>query len=209
VDGRLDEPAWSRAKPVGAFIKADGSGPALLQTEAKLCWDDQNLYVAFQCVDTDIWGTLRNRDDSIYNEEVVEIFLDPTGGLREYFEFEVSPHNVQWDGKVVSDWQTGGGFRGDASWNCADLQTAVRVVGTLDRRDDVDQYWTVEMAIPFAAISPDGKPPADGAVWRGNLFRIDRGETDEFSCWSPALTTPPNFHWPPRFGRLAFSKEPL
>jgi len=209
VDGRLDEAAWSRARPAGAFMQADGSGRALLQTEARLCWDDRNLYVALQCVDTDIWGTLRNRDDPLFNEEVVEVFLDPTCSLTDYFEFELSPHNVMWDAKVGNDWQSGGSFLTDLEWTCEGWQTAVRVAGTLEDRDDVDQQWTVEMAIPFDQITPDGAPPGDGAAWRANLYRIERGEPDEFSAWSPPLNTPANFHWPARFGHLVFSAEEL
>ena len=35
-----------------------------------------------------------SRDDPLYDEEVVEAFLCPTGDLRHYFELEVSPLNV-------------------------------------------------------------------------------------------------------------------
>ena len=38
-----------------------------------------------------------------------------------------------------------------------------------------------------------------------NFYRIDRprdGSKAEFSCWSPTLETPANFHLPARFGLL-------
>jgi hypothetical protein len=204
IDGALDEPVWSRIKPVGAFMLHDGSKPAEFQTEAKLCWDDQYLYVAFSCIDTDIWGTYTKRDDPTYDEEVVEIFLNPTGNAIDYYELEVSPRNTIWDGKVHNPNNDPETSTYDDKWNCEGLLTAVQVDGTLDDRTDVDKGWTVEMAIPFAAIA---QTPKDRERWRANLFRIDRGKTDEFSCWSPTQNPGqiPAFHIPRRFGHLVFS----
>jgi len=206
IDGVLDEAVWGRLEPVGAFMLHDGSAPAEFETEAKLCWDDEYLYVSFSCVDNDIWGTFTERDQPLYDEEVVEIFINPSNDLVNYFEFEVSPRNVIWDGRIYNpDGAPNENMRYDESWDCEGLLTGVRVVGTLDDRSDLDQLWSVEMAIPFASI--ERKTPADGEQWRANLYRIDRGEKDEFSCWSPTqnVSETPAFHIPSRFGRFIFS----
>lgn len=207
VDGVLDEPVWHRLQPVGAFMLHDGSAAADFETEAKLCWDDKHLYVAFSCVDNDIWGTYTKRDDPTYEQEVVEIFINPSADLVNYFELEVSPRNVIWDGKVHNPDNDPKTAKYDPGWNCDGLLTGVRVVGTLDDRSDLDQLWSVEMAIPFASIVE--QPPANGEEWRGNLYRIDRGEKDEYYCWSPTQRPgqPPAFHLPSRFGRLVFSTQ--
>jgi hypothetical protein len=54
---------------------ADGSGPAEQQTVARVCYDSRALYVRFDCDDRDIWGTFYRRDQPIYAEEVVELFI--------------------------------------------------------------------------------------------------------------------------------------
>jgi len=205
IDGVLDDAAWGRIKPVGAFMLHDGSGPPHFETEAKLCWDDNYLYVAFSCVDNDIWGTHTKHDDPIYDQEVVEIFINPSGDMVNYYELEVSPRNVVWDGNIHNPDNNPKTAKYDQSWTCKGLRSAVRVVGTLDDRSDLDQLWSVEMAIPFASIVE--RPPADGERWRANLYRIDRGEKDEFSCWSPTQKPgeTPAFHIPKRFGRFIFS----
>ena len=61
----------------------------------RACWSESHLYVGFYCVDADIWGTYAARDDPLYEEEVVEVFLCPSGDLRHYFEIEVSPRRVR------------------------------------------------------------------------------------------------------------------
>ena len=62
VDGVLDEPSWRAAKSTVAFQANDGSGAATSRVEAKMLWDDSNLYFSFECDDTDIAATMTKRD---------------------------------------------------------------------------------------------------------------------------------------------------
>ena len=50
-------------------------------------------------------------------------------------------------------------------------------------------------------IAPAGELPD---TWRANLYRIERPRdaAPEYSCWSPTLTDPADFHKPARFGVL-------
>lgn len=205
VDGILDDPVWQTIAPVGDFILSDGSGPAGRQTEARMCWDDDCLYIAFRCDDPDIWGTMFNRDDPIYEEEVVEAFIDPDSDLKVYYELQTSPHGTLFDAIIHNPTGDRRDMRGDTSWTLDGWQVGVQVDGTLDNREDVDKGWTVEWAIPFAAMEgAPNIPPKDGDTWRMNLYRIDRTPEPEFSCWSPTLQVPPNFHVPTLFGTIVF-----
>lgn len=205
IDGSLDESAWSRAAAVHLALSSDGEEPRL-GTEARLCWDERALYVAFSCKDTDIWGTLTQRDQPLYEEEVVEVFLCPTGDLRHYFEFEVSPRNVLFDARIFSPEGDRRSMLVEHEWDAPGLESAVRVAGTLENRDDVDLGWIAEIAIPFADLGLAG-PPAPGDRWRINLYRIERGEVEEYTAWSPTFRIPADFHVPARFGWLEFVEE--
>lgn len=208
VDGRLNDAAWRSAREIGPFILHDGSGPASRATFASLCWDDCCLYVAFKCDDPDVWGTLTKRDDPVFTEEVVEVFLDPDCDFRRYYEINVSPRNVIFDAHISnSTGRAPDKVACPAEWNCRGLRTAVKVNGTLDDRTDTDVGWTVEMGIPFESLDEARKrPPSPGDIWRVNLYRIDLTPTPEYSCWSPTLQCPPNFHVPSRFGKLVFEE---
>jgi len=206
IDGRLDEPLWSRLPSVGPFPLASGEGLPKLATELKLCWDDTYLYLGAVCIDTDIWGTYRKHDDPVWEEEVVEAFLCSGGDITRYFEFNFSPHNVVFDATIQIPENGDRRFmQAQPEWVCEGLRSAVQVFGTLDDHRDVDEKWVVEAAIPFAQIGRDGRAPVGDEEWRGNFYRIDRAGQGEFSCWSPTLV--PNFHVPARFGRLLFSAE--
>ena len=198
IDGDLSDAAWSQAPEVTLVQSFNGSTPDL-RTQARLLYDDRFLYVAFDCEDPDVWGTLMNRDDSIYTQEVVEIFLDANADLGTYNELEVSPNNVIFDAYFPARRQ---GM--DLSWD-SKMQTAVKVRGTVNNSDDRDQGWSVEMKIPYStlAVVPN-TPPKPGDRWRFNLYRLDLPDhrTQHGQAFSPLFIG--DFHALPRFGWLQF-----
>ncbi len=204
VDGKLDDEVWKSVPEVTLVLSATGE-PASKSTKARMCWDDCYLYIAFECVDADIWGTMTNRDDLIYREEVVEAFLDPDCDLVRYYEFNVSPRNVIFDAYIVNPDGVNTGDGTEFGWNCEGVRSGVIVDGTLDDRTDTDRGWTCELAIPFAGLGR--QTPRPGERWRANLYRIDlKPKPAEFQAWSPTLYHPPRFHVPRRFGTIFFTE---
>ncbi|MGZ3458330.1 MAG: carbohydrate-binding family 9-like protein [Archangium sp.] len=198
IDGELDDAVWKDATPVVLHNSFDGR-PASLRTEARLAYDDQNLYVAFDVEDPDVWGTLHERDSSIYEQEVVEIFLDANADGRTYNELEVSPHNVLFDAYFPARRQ---GM--DLSWDSG-TKTAVKVRGTLDDPSDRDEGWRVEMRIPMARLAEvPHLPPRKGDRWRFNLYRLEHvgRQRVEGQAFSPLFIG--DSHALPRFGWLVF-----
>lgn len=200
LDGKLDDAAWKSATAVPLLTSFDGQPPRR-KTTFRLVWDDQFLYAAFDCEDPDVWGTLKNKDDPIYNEEAVEVFFDADGDGRTYNELQVSPHNVNFDASFVSrrsdlevakKWESG-------------MTSAVNVRGTLDD-DKRDEGWSVEMKIPIANLtSVPHVPPQKGEVWRFNAYRLEHlvHHTEiEGQAFSPLFVG--DFHALPRFGKLIF-----
>lgn len=187
---------WGCVPAFPRFVLADGSGPAVQQTRVRVCWDDEALYVRFDCEDRDAWGTYRRRDDPIYEEEAVEVFLAPGAeDPTRYFEFEVSPLGTVFDARIHNPTSQRIDLTGDPSWDCPGLRWAA---GRLQERQD----WWAALAIPWAGLLPSGGQPA---IWRANFYRIERpragADTEpEFSAWSPTLTRPADFHKPARFG---------
>jgi hypothetical protein len=219
IDGKLDDPIWQQAQPVGNFSAIIGgkSGKPVHATQAWMAWDDDNLYVAFKCEQPDVWGRMTKRDAHLWEENVCEVFLDPLGQGKSYKEIEVSPLNTVLDLNIAG--AKNGAPLGDtdeaAKWNCEGLRTAVQVDGEVNSGHT--RGWTVEMAIPLKSIAPAGSaPPRVGDVWRAQLYRIDRSGARnlkpddpkaifEASAWSPTNT----FHAPEHFGRLLFGSNAL
>jgi hypothetical protein len=189
---------WTEVPALPPFFLADGSGLARQQTVARVCYDLMALYVRFDCADRDIWGTYTQRDDPIYDQEVVELFLaagevDPV----HYYEFEVSPNGVLFDALVFNPTSERRDMVVDTTWNCEGIRWQAG-------RGDRDQHWWADLAIPWKAIKPPGDLPS---IWRANFYRIERPRdaAPEFSCWSPTLTEPADFHRPAHFGSLVLA----
>ena len=203
IDGKLDDAAWRTAPPLRLVLSETGK-PATKRTIARMCWDDTNIYVSFECEDTDIWGTYTKRDDPVYKEEVVEVFASPFCDLKRYYEINVSPRNVVFD-SLVSDPVEGHPTAAIKLWDCEGIRTAVSVDGTLECRTDTDKGWSAELAIPFAGLSRS--TPKPGERWRLNLYRIDLSPKPvEFQSWSPTFYNPAAFHIPDRFGTIFFTE---
>lgn len=184
---------WTQLPAITPFILADGSGSALQQTVARFGYDADCLYVRFDCEDYDIWGTYRERDEPLYDEEVVELFISPGAETpTEYFEFEISPNGVFFDARISNLHEDRTTLCVDLGWNAEARWWA--------RREDHAGRWTAILALPWRCLASEPLP----SVWRANLFRIERPHNGEpeFSCWSPTFTTPADFHKPSRFGYL-------
>ncbi len=208
INGDLSKPEWCGVEAVPLVDVVTGS-PPLQATTARMLYDDEHLYFAFHAADKDIWSTFRKRDDALYEQEVVEMFVDPYGFGKVYYEFNVSPHNVVFDAVILNRTVPPDGVRdivGLREWDCRGLRTAVLVDGELDTRRPVSRCWDVEAAVPVRELAPPSWPPRPGDTWRLNLYRIDRGAAgDEYQAWSP--TGRVDFHVPWRFGRLVFATQ--
>lgn len=204
IDGKLDEAVWRGAPPVRLGLSTTGQ-IGTKKTIARMCWDDANLYVSFDCEDEDIWNDYTKRDDPVYSQEVCEAFLVPGCDLDRYFEINVSPRGVEFDALVCNAVKGVPGAGTDFAWTCKGLRSAVVLDGTIDCRTDKDRGFTVEFAVPFAALGRS--TPKPGERWRANLYRIDLiPKPEEFQSWSPTLQVPAAFHVPERFGTIFFTE---
>jgi hypothetical protein len=214
VDGKLDEPAWKDAVSTGLFVDTLTGAPVPHKTEAKMLWDDTNLYLAFENADTDVWSTLTKRDDKLWTQEVVEVMIDADRNGKTYVEFQVSPNGTVLD-TYLPEWRKYEDHldpkRKMFDWN-SKLKASARVLGTLNKRDDQDKGWLVEMAIPLADVNGLNKegvkvPPKLGDSWKVNLFRMDapEGKPQLGSAWSPPLVG--DFHALDKFGEIVFADE--
>jgi hypothetical protein len=199
LDGVVNEMEWGGAAWSTPFVASRG-GAAMIRTRARLAWDVEHLYLAFETSDPDIQATLTARDDPVYREEALEIFIDAGATGRDYVELQASPRGTLFDAAF-----SGGPRRNMRVGFDAAYRVAVHLDGTLNDAGDRDQGWTSEWAIPLRSLSGARVDP--GRPWRINLFRVakDRAggrQISDESAWSPPLMG--DFHNLERFGELWF-----
>jgi hypothetical protein len=195
--------AWGEI-PGRPLVDAVTGGPAAQATTVRAAWSAAGLHVRFECVDHRAWGTLTRRDDPLWQEEAVEVFLAPgTADPVDYLEFEVSPRGVLWDGRIHNPTSLRADLVSDPSWDCPGVRWAAGRLGA-ERQD-----WWAELTLPWAGIGAGSNPEGREQLWRANFYRIDRpvDAPAEFTAWSPTLASPADFHRPARFGVLELAQD--
>ncbi|MBV9925542.1 MAG: carbohydrate binding family 9 domain-containing protein [Acidobacteria bacterium] len=169
VDGRLDEPAWSRADAATDFRQEEPheGEPASERTEVRVLFDDKNLYVGIHAFDSEparINSRELVRDASFSNDDKVEILLDTYYDRRNAFRFAVNPLGTQQDA-LITDEGRDVNLSWDAPWVSA---------GHIDQTG-----WTVEVAIPLTTLRyKEGQD-----TWGFNVARIIRRKNEE-NLWT-------------------------
>lgn len=199
IDGRLDDPAWKKAPLVGDFVNTSDGSQSTYKTEARVLYDENFIYFAFRCADDNIWSTMRRRDQHLWEEEVVEVFLQADPNQPSYIELEVNPLGTMLDIYMLAARKP----LVYGSWNSQKLQWAVQVDGTVDGKTG-DREWTCEIALPVEDIvTAPHLPPQPGDRWRMNLYRGEQRPKAANLAWSPTMRD--DFHIPQRFGEIVFS----
>ena len=175
IDGRLDDPAWAAAPWTAAFVDIAGPSQAhpYHDTRVKMTWDNECFYIGARLEEPHVWATLTARDAVIYQDNDFEVFIDPDGDNHLYYELEINALGTEWDLLVVKPYRDGGPAIN--AWDIQGLRTAVSVEGTLNDPADLDQGWSVEMAIPWKVLAQAAgrpAPPRPGDVWRVNFSRV-------------------------------------
>ncbi|MEE9432351.1 MAG: DUF5916 domain-containing protein, partial [Melioribacteraceae bacterium] len=108
------------------------------QTKIKILYDDNNLYVAFKCYDTDPEGIVKrlSRRDG-FDGEWVEINIDSYHDLRTAFSFTITVAGVKGEEFISNN-----GAVWDPTWNPI----------WYAKTNIDDEGWTAEIKIPFSQL---------------------------------------------------------
>jgi hypothetical protein len=161
LDGDTDDPGWLNATArTNAFVDATGA-PAHPYSDARLVWGDGHLYIALYAADEDIRATQTNADAPLWTEDAFQLLFADGRGER---AIDVSPIGTITDSRRDAR----GPF--DFAWQSG-AHVSHEVDGTLNRSDDDDEEWVIEMAIPFESLGIKGE--------RGDElgFRVRRCDT--------------------------------
>ena len=166
IDGVLDDECWKQGEWSGNYIQHipdEGAAPSQ-QTEIKILYDDESIYVAFIAHETEpekIDRQMGRRDQ--LGGDMVGVNFDSYFDHRTGFEFNLTAAGVQVDLLLTNESL-------DFNWNAV-WEGKVSVQ---------DSAWTAEMRIPFSQLRYSNNPEQ---VWGLHSWRlINRiGEDDHWN----------------------------
>lgn len=175
---RIDDPVWEKAEVLSDFTWSLERVPPsipVFPVEVRVLWCPEALYVRFVSDGANLKAPFTQRDEKHFLGDVVEVFLDPRGEGRRYFEFQVSPANQIFDQRLEIAGKpqvapslrlrqaSAKDFRADLAWNAAGLETASRIHEVAGKTK-----WVVELKIPAAALAEKAFAPG---TLRANFLR--------------------------------------
>ena len=170
LDGRLDEAIWRTVPPATGFIqlRPDNGAPAREQTEVRIVYDDENIYIGVICFDSDPAGITLNsvqRDFPTFESDGVTVVFDSLRDRRSGFSFTTNAAGAKRDQQLSNDGQ--GNLDWDGAWDA--------------KATTNEQGWIVEYLIPFKTLRFTNSPSQE---WGLNIARRVM-RINEWSLWSP------------------------
>ena len=158
LDGRLDEEIYRTVPPIDGFLQQvpQEGAPATEPTEMWVFFDDENVYVAARCLDSQperiTANELRRDSNAIFQNDNFGVVLDTFFDQRNGYYFQTNALGALRDAAVSESGN-------NANWNTVwDVRTA-----------RFEQGYTVEMAIPFKSLRYRG---GGAQTWGINARRV-------------------------------------
>ena len=225
IDGNLSEISWQLSSVLSPFQNADGTDAAQNPTETFLLWDSENVYIGVKAYvpEAHIPHLSQTQHDSpIWEDECVEILIDPNLQTDIYYHLVINPIGAFFDQQVnfpgapyfrlapqdvqltLDQRAMETTFDADSDWN-SDASVATQINTT---------FWSIEVSLPRKMLEKSAVlAPKEGFISENRwLFNIHRKaytnirNTDnlvstterEYSYWLPTYDTehPWWFHSP-------------
>ncbi len=176
--GRMDDPAWAKAPGSSRFLNMGSGEPATAETTVQCLLSRNQLVFGIRCAEPQMKGlktqVTADGDANTWNDDSVEIFVDPGASEARYLQVMVSAA-----GFGYSTWMPEGG-----------PGPVPRIAASKDGAG-----WTVEVAIPLAELGPQ----ADITKQWGLHVCRNRKPRKETYFWAWVGS---DNHAPSRYGRL-------
>jgi len=175
IDGVLDDGVYGTVPAVSGFIQQDPVEGALAteQTDVWLLFDDDTLYIAARCHDSQphriIANDMRRDGRNVSQNDNLSIALDTFHDRRNGYEFLLNAVGGAWDTQVTDERDA------NRDWNTIWRTRSARDPGG----------WSVELAIPFRSLRYRGSGPQ---TWGINVRRNVRWK-NEISFLNPVPRT--------------------
>ncbi|MRX39986.1 hypothetical protein GJU43_11930 [Flavobacterium sp. LC2016-23] len=197
IDGDLSDWKTSFSRP---FVIHNSGEKATQNTVVSLSWNEENLYVAYRSIDSQIVGKPQSKDSEIYKtDDLVEIFIDPDGDGQNYIEIGVNAFSTNYDMLIKCISPECGGWKTSTSFDISGLEAVSKIT---------PEGFCTEIKIPFSSLEKiqNGhfSKPKIGTKWKGNTFRIDYGNTTEYLALQPYKSLKFGFHQPQEFAVFEF-----
>ncbi|MGX2975586.1 carbohydrate-binding family 9-like protein [Ursidibacter arcticus] len=200
ISGNGNNPNWNKVE----WITLHSTGKqSTLSSKVKMLYSESGLYLLFNNDDHKITATKLEDFSDLWNEDVVEFFLQPNKNIPLYFEYEISPLNKE---LLILVPNIDGKFQGWQNWR-PDKEDQQKVLKTEHKVEVLSNNWIAEVYIPYKLLKPlITRMPSKKDIWYANFYRIDYDEGYKTWFWSiKENNNIDSFHNMENFGKIIFN----
>ena len=205
IDANWEKDTWQSIEPL-AIMNFLGDEPSYKPlAEAKILYDDHNVYVIFRVKDRYVRALPRKPNEAVWKDSCVEFFFAPDEAHPlYYFNLEVNCGGVplmKYTKVPRKD------FISMEEEDFNNLEIAHSLPETVDPEIQDSITWTVEYRIPVTLLQKYShvSSPASGTVWKANFFKIaEISSNPHYITWAEIKDKEVSFHKPEFFGKLLF-----
>ena len=179
IDGHLEEEVWQTAPLSGPLLQYRPQSYTHMdqQTFFRVAYDDNHLYIAVWCWDTDpdkIVARYMRRDDRLWEDDSFSIALDTFNDQRNGYVFIVNPNGTRHDALGINN------VSFNSQWD-----------GVWEAKSQVTDYgWQAEVSIPLTTLSFD----PEASQWGINVARRIK-RLDQRGIWSSPRNTVRSYYF--------------
>lgn len=199
------KPQWKNIKPAN-ITNYMGDVPGFQpQVQAKMMYDNNNLYVIFRVKDRFIRCITKDFNGPVWEDSCVEFFFAPDKNFPErYFNLEINC-----GGTPLMHYNRVAGKETKVidPVAIAKIEIAHTLSQIVDPEIKDELSWSVEYRIPLKMLEKYTSItyPEPGVEWRANFYKIaENNSNPHYITWSEVINDKPNFHIPQYFGLLKF-----
>lgn len=205
IDADWNKPQWQETESV-EIKKQMGPDPKFTpKVEAKLMYDDDNIYGVFRVEDRYVRSTVQEYNGNVSGDSCVEFFFSPDSNFPErYFNLEINAGGTPLIFYITKPWDE---FTKLEAEDIQQIEIAHSLPAVVDPEITDPVTWTIEYRIPLAMLEKFSNVtrPKPGTVWKANFYKTgSKTSNPNYLTWSFVDHPKPNFHLPRFFGTLQF-----
>ncbi|HUQ67707.1 MAG TPA: carbohydrate-binding family 9-like protein [Flavitalea sp.] len=205
IDANWDKEQWKKVKTI-SIKKHMGDLPKFQPVvEAKMMYDDSNVFVIFRVKDRFVQSTVQEYNGSVSENSCVEFFFSPDSSYPlKYFNLEVNAGGTPLIFHISKPWND---FKKLDSEDIKKIEIAHSLPSKVDPEITEPVTWVIEYRVPFDMLKKYSviTKPGPGVIWKGNFYKTgSKTSNPNYMTWSFVDNPTPDFHLPQFFGTLKF-----
>jgi hypothetical protein len=205
IDGNWNKKDWKKIESVRVSHQMGKTPTFTPTTEAKVAYDDHNIYLIFRVQDQFVKSTVTEYNGNVSGDSCVEFFFSPDENQPlHYFNLEINAGGTPLIYYVTKPWT---GFTKLDSLSISQIEIAHSQPRVVNPEIQKSTVWTIEYRVPYSILKKYSNVtiPKPGTQWRANFYKTgSQTSNPHYFTWSPVDNPTPNFHLPEFFGTIQF-----